>query len=173
MQKKLHLKNREKLYELTLEHKSALHQLLVKNSSGTESQLQAEIFLELEAGQLILKTPERQYVCWVARDEKGVWVGLDGFSEYFEIERKGSKEESATIASNELRAPMTGRVVAVRVQSGQAVQAGEIVAILEAMKMEFRIEAPFASSVTHVHCKQGDLVDLGQTLVVLEPNTSI
>ncbi len=170
MQKKFHLKNREHVHELILEHKSTQHQLLIKTDDGVETQLQADVFLE--ADQVILKTPDGEYVCSVARDEKGFWIGCQGFSEYFAVEHKKPKEESTLAADNELRAPMTGRVVAVRVQSGQAVQAGEVVAILEAMKMEFRIEAPFASQVIQVQCKQGDLVELGQTLIVLEAKTT-
>jgi acetyl/propionyl-CoA carboxylase alpha subunit len=169
MQKILHLKNREESYEIVLEHKDIQYHLTIKTSTKREAQFHAEVLFESD--EVILKTPQGQFVCTVARDEKGVWVSCQGFSEYFEIERKGVEEHKPS-ADNELRAPMTGRVVAVPAQTGQSVQAGELVVVLEAMKMEFRIEAPFGSHVTQVLCKPGDLVDLGQTLIVLESKST-
>jgi biotin carboxyl carrier protein len=62
---------------------------------------------------------------------------------------------------------MTGRVVAVRVKAGDPVGAGQILAVLEAMKMEYKLPSPRAGTVAAVHCRDGDLVDLGKTLVEL------
>ena len=62
---------------------------------------------------------------------------------------------------------MTGKVVQVRVQPGQRVQADDVLVVLEAMKMEYRLTAPHDGAVATVACEPGQLVDLGATLVTL------
>ncbi|MBI1743410.1 biotin attachment protein [Candidatus Acetothermia bacterium] len=165
MQKKIHLKNRDRIYELALESKGVHHRLSIKEPSMPETTIQADA--SLQADQAFLTTQQGRFVCAVAQDANGIWVGCQGHVEYFEIERKVVHKKTEAKADNELRAPMTGRVISVRVQPGQTVQAGDVVAILEAMKMEFRIEAPYAAQIEKVTCRQGDLVDLGQVLVTL------
>lgn len=66
-----------------------------------------------------------------------------------------------------IKASMPGRVVKVTVAVGDVVQAGAVVAVLEAMKMENDVEAPGAGKVTEVAVSAGDAVDAGGTLVVL------
>ena len=67
-----------------------------------------------------------------------------------------------------LTAPMPGTLVAVRVEPGQKVQAGETLAVLEAMKMEYTIEAPSDGTIAAVHFAAGDTVDEGTELLVIE-----
>jgi len=66
-----------------------------------------------------------------------------------------------------VRAPLPGMVVAVRVEVGQKVKAGEVVLVLEAMKMENDITAPVAGTVTQVVTAKGTAVSLGDALVVI------
>jgi propionyl-CoA carboxylase alpha chain len=67
-----------------------------------------------------------------------------------------------------LSAPMPGVVIDVRVTEGQAVEAGEILVVLEAMKMEHHIKAAADGVVQDVQVKQGDQVEMGTLLLVLE-----
>ena len=62
-------------------------------------------------------------------------------------------------------APVPGRVVAVHVQAGQSVTAGDLLVVMEAMKMEHRIEAAADAVIDEVLCGVGDQVDAHQTLV--------
>jgi len=64
---------------------------------------------------------------------------------------------------------MTGRVVKIAVKPGDAVREGDLLAVLEAMKMEYRLEAEMDGLVHEVGAREGDLVDLGQVIVRLEP----
>ena len=64
-------------------------------------------------------------------------------------------------------APMPGNILKVNVQNGQAVKAGEVLVVLEAMKMENEIMAPRAGTVAQVVATKGSSVDTGATLVVL------
>ena len=66
-----------------------------------------------------------------------------------------------------IEAPMPGKVLKVLVSQGAPVTAGQLVLILEAMKMENEIYAPTAGTVTQVGCKEGDSVNTGDTLLVI------
>jgi oxaloacetate decarboxylase alpha subunit len=67
----------------------------------------------------------------------------------------------------EVRAPLAGNIFKVKVAPGQAVQSGDVVIILEAMKMETEIRAPVAGTVASVGAKEGDGVRVGDLLLVL------
>ena len=62
-------------------------------------------------------------------------------------------------AAGRLTAPMHGKVVALRVQSGDAVKKGQALVVVEAMKMEHTITAPADGTVKFIHAKVGDQVD--------------
>jgi len=71
-----------------------------------------------------------------------------------------------------LRAPMPGRVLAVQVRSGQAVARGDLLIVLEAMKMEHRITAPRDGVVTAMKVTVGDQVANGALLITIESTES-
>ena len=72
--------------------------------------------------------------------------------------------------SGGLYAPMPGKVLATEVSAGESVSEGQLLVILEAMKMEHRITAPIDGVVQEVPVSEGDQVDNGQILVVFEEN---
>jgi biotin carboxyl carrier protein len=63
---------------------------------------------------------------------------------------------------------MTGRVVQVNVAVGDTVSPGDVLVVLEAMKMEHAVRSGVAGQVTGVHCAPGDLVQGGVVLVEVE-----
>lgn len=67
-----------------------------------------------------------------------------------------------------ITAQMTGRIVRVAVQPGQAVSAGDLLLVLEAMKMENEIRSPRAGTVKEVLVAAGDRVNKGDPLVALD-----
>jgi biotin carboxyl carrier protein len=64
--------------------------------------------------------------------------------------------------------PVTGLVIKVNVAQGQKVETGELLLVLEAMKMETNVTAPHAGTVKSVHVAPGDSVKLNQVLVECE-----
>ena len=63
---------------------------------------------------------------------------------------------------------MPGKVLSVKANAGQAVKKGEVILILEAMKMENEIMAPHDAKVAQVLANKGATVNTGDVLVVLE-----
>ena len=72
-----------------------------------------------------------------------------------------------TGAGEPVNAPMPGNILKVNVTQGQAVKAGTVLCILEAMKMENEIMAPKDGTVTQVLVSKGNTVDTGAPLVVI------
>ena len=74
---------------------------------------------------------------------------------------------AVTGAGEVVAAPMPGTILKVNVQNGQAVKEGEVLCVLEAMKMENEILAPKSGTVTQVVAQKGSSVASGAPLVVI------
>ena len=74
---------------------------------------------------------------------------------------------AVTGAGDPVNAPMPGNILKVNVSQGQAVKSGDVLCVLEAMKMENEIMAPKDGTVTQVLVSKGSTVDTGAPLVVI------
>ena len=74
---------------------------------------------------------------------------------------------AAPAAGTSVKAPLPGTITDIRVQIGQQVNAGDIVLVLEAMKMQNNIEAETTGKVTSILVKQGDAVMEGSVLLTI------
>ncbi len=70
-------------------------------------------------------------------------------------------------AGEQITAPMPGAIVDIKVTQGTQVQQGQVVAVLEAMKMETEILASVSGSVTSIGVAKGDQVNLGDTIITI------
>ncbi len=66
-----------------------------------------------------------------------------------------------------IHSPMTGRVIEVLVSEGESVSAGDIVAVVESMKMENEIICDYDGTVSAVHVEEDQSVSEGERLVVV------
>jgi acetyl-CoA/propionyl-CoA carboxylase biotin carboxyl carrier protein len=77
-------------------------------------------------------------------------------------------DQAATLEGQQVTAEMQGTILDVTVEEGDEVASGDVICVLEAMKMENDIVAPSGGTVTHVAVSAGDSVDMGDTLLALE-----
>lgn len=80
-------------------------------------------------------------------------------------DQRTTRRRTGTTGSGSLVAQMPGQVVDVYVAEGDAVTAGQTLLVLEAMKMEIRIAAPYEGIVKQIRVKKGDLVQREQALI--------
>jgi 3-methylcrotonyl-CoA carboxylase alpha subunit len=105
-----------------------------------------------------------------AGDHDGGTVTVDGRAvRWRRLPPPSADAEHAAHAASSgvVAAPMPGKIVSVAVSAGTAVEERALLVVLEAMKMEHRIEAPLAGTVSTVHVNAGDVVASGQTLVTI------
>jgi 3-methylcrotonyl-CoA carboxylase alpha subunit len=104
----------------------------------------------------------------------GTHIHLWSEGEHFEIvlDDPRLKEFSATAVQGGLTTPLPGVVVAVSTKVGESVQAGDILMVIEAMKMEHSIRAPHDGVVKVIHFRHGDRVPEGSELLELAPASS-
>lgn len=74
---------------------------------------------------------------------------------------------AASGAGESITSPMPGNILAVNVAAGDMVKKGQVLMVLEAMKMENEIVAPQDGTVASVNCRKGDVVNVGDLLVSL------
>jgi 3-methylcrotonyl-CoA carboxylase alpha subunit len=94
------------------------------------------------------------------------WVTVDGQVAVLDVETMGGRRRrSRASAADAMMAPMPATVASVNVGAGQTVTQGEVVLVLEAMKMELPVRAPRDGVVRAVRCTPGELVQPGAPLV--------
>jgi len=103
---------------------------------------------------------------WFAHGER-VHLWQDDVHYELVIEDPRTREFSAAVAAGGLTTPLPGVVVAVSVTVGQQVAAGDTLMVIEAMKMEHTIAAPYAGTVGTLHFARGDRVPEGSRLLEL------
>ena len=76
--------------------------------------------------------------------------------------------QSASVASGEtLNAPLAGNIFKVKVKAGQAVNEGDVVVIMEAMKMETEVRAMHSGTVAEVLVSEGDAVTTSDAIIAM------
>ena len=91
--------------------------------------------------------------------------GLSVVLGFMDDEHQLPEDETA----GNLSAPMSGAIIDVRVSAGETVQRGQVLLILEAMKMEHTISAPLTGTVKTLPYRIGDMVEEGSELIAIEP----
>ena len=107
---------------------------------------------------------------WSVRRSRGGVRVDDGEGEWAlaAVERdRGAGGRRRSGGANAVHAPMPGTIAAVLVGEGDAVEAGQALVVLEAMKMEHLLPAPAGGRVSAVHCAAGATVEEGELLVEL------
>ncbi len=80
----------------------------------------------------------------------------------------GRRKRSGGGSSGDLTAEMPGQVIDVRVVEGASVKSGDVLVVLEAMKMEIRVTAAADGTVAKLYVQPGDVVERGQLLIEVD-----
>jgi 3-methylcrotonyl-CoA carboxylase alpha subunit len=137
--------------------------LLTRNSVRLDGET-LEYRSEDGASGEILEIGGRRHRVVAARGRDRAFVWCDG--EVFEFSPAAAAARAGT-AADDLLAPMPGRIRKTLVSEGQAVSRGDVLLVLEAMKMEHTIRAPRDGSVRRLPHAEGELVETGTPLVEL------
>jgi 3-methylcrotonyl-CoA carboxylase alpha subunit len=103
----------------------------------------------------------------VLRAEDRLDVVLDGTTHTLRHRDPRAPEAAAERGGGRVVAPMPGRVLRILVTPGQRVTRGEVLLLIEAMKVQMRITAPADGVVAGLGCAEGELVEDGAELVTL------
>jgi biotin carboxyl carrier protein len=125
---------------------------------------------ELGKGIYRVSDGERHQLAWAAGPASARWVYFDGRVYVVSSTAPGDDAADTPASDDEmaLASPMPATVAAVKVTPGQTVARGDVLIVLEAMKMELPIVAPRDGRVRSVGCRPGELVQPGIPLVELE-----
>lgn len=98
-----------------------------------------------------------------------LWVHMNGRTFSMDAGAKKSRKKAGTAgSSDQVLAPMPGKITKLLVSEGQEIQAGQAVIVMEAMKMEYTLKSEIAGVVEKVGVALGDQVTLGKLLVKLK-----
>ena len=101
---------------------------------------------------------------FVAREPHAVTVGHRGRAHVFRRPEQFLHDATAAVADGAVAAPMPGTILSVNGEVGGTVRAGETLVVLEAMKMEIALQAPFDGTVAELDAAAGQQVALGRPL---------
>jgi biotin carboxyl carrier protein len=152
---------------LTIEYRQGGEEYVV---TVGDTSLQTQV-LAAHDGALTLSVGGQLLRAHVVSDGPRTFVAIDGHVyEFVRGEQKSgySRQREAGRLSPEIRSPMPGKILDVRVAEGTNVEAGQVLVVLEAMKMENALTAEGPGRVHKIHVTVGELVELGQLLVELE-----
>ena len=116
------------------------------------------------------KSEVSQYIVTVDNKAYNVRVkeGTEEISSIEPVSKKGEQVPRESKATGiEVTAQLPGNVYRININSGDVVNEGDVLLVLEAMKMETAVVAPIPGKVETIHVQQGDVVEAGQLLVTL------
>ena len=147
------------VYNVTIEHREKHYYITYDN---TEYKVEAE---EINPGQIKIKIGDRIIKAIITEGEKEKYIFIDG--EVYKvkpIELSGTKKIYKK-DEGDLFSPISGKVINVKIKKGDIVKKGDILMIIEAMKMEYLIRAPYNGKIINVMFKEKDQIEIGQNTV--------
>jgi len=121
--------------------------------------------LGTQDGKLDLLIDGEHVTAYVSSDNSKRWITINGRTHLITKQSGSRRSGAAHDHSGELTAPMPGQVRAVNVSEGDTVTKGQTLIVLEAMKMEMKIQAPRDGVVTSISVKPGETVEREQMLI--------
>jgi acetyl/propionyl-CoA carboxylase alpha subunit len=148
------------VHEVALERRGQLYQVEI---NGRLHELEV---LDAQPGVLSLRFENRPLILYWAADGGQKWISLDGCT--YRLGRpapRRSRSGGEIQHGQQILSPMPAQIRAVYIQQGDAVEKGQTLLLLEAMKMEIQIKAPQNGVITRLAVSSGQTVEKEQVLV--------
>ena len=129
---------------------------------NTEYKVEAE---EIKPGQLKIKIGKRVLKAVITEGDKEQYVFVDGDVYKIKHVELTAKKKTRKKEEGNLNSPISGKVVNVKVKKGENVKKGDVLMVIEAMKMEYLIRAPSDGKVKKVNFKENDQIEIGEETV--------
>lgn len=136
-----------------------------------------EVDFESVSGQPVhsLLVNEKSYEAYVYPSDEGWQVLLHGTLYQLHVEDERERRLRASLGGGpaehgefHLKSPMPGMIVAVPVEEGQEVKKGDVLVVLESMKMQNELKSPRVGTISRVRVRPGDNVEQRETLLSIE-----
>jgi len=150
----------ERVYEISLERQANGYRATV---DGWPYSLEV---LDSQPGQLSIRFEGRPLTLYWANDGERKWVSMDGCT--FLLSKPSSNRHPRPGERNpgdQVRAPMPALVRSIDIAEGDRVTKGQTLLLLEAMKMEIRLQAPRDGQVLSLTAQKGQQVERDQVLI--------
>lgn len=149
------------VYNVTIEHKDRYFFVIYDNA---EYKVEAE---EIKPGQLKIKIGDRVVKSIITEGNKEKYVFVDGaVFKVKPVELTGLKKQKKK-DKGDLNSPISGKIVSVKVKNGDSVKKGDVLMVIEAMKMEYLIRAPYAGVIKKINFKENEQIEIGQLTLEL------
>jgi pyruvate carboxylase subunit B len=152
------LEERADELEVTLDSKT-----LVANLQRVSAPSLYSLILDNQSYEVFVEQREGHYVVLISGEQFTVAIQDERARRLAAVTTAARANEDEIV----IRAPMPGLVVALDVSPGEAVEKGQGLVVLEAMKMQNELRAPRRATVKSVSVKQGERVENGRVLLVL------
>jgi pyruvate carboxylase subunit B len=147
------------VYNVTIEKRKNKFFVTYDN---TEYRVEAE---EIKKGQLKLKIGDRIIKSMITEGDKEKYVFVDGHVFKVKPVELTGKKRTKKKEEGDLSSPISGKVIGVKIKKGNIVKKGDVLMIIEAMKMEYLIRSPFDGKISKVNFKENDQIEIGQNTV--------
>ena len=147
------------VYNVTTEKRDKHFYITYNN---TEYKAEAE---EIKPGQLKIKIGDRFVKAVITEGDKEKYVFVDGNVYKVKPVELTARKKTRKKEEGNLNSPISGKIVNVKVKKGDAVKKGDVLMVIEAMKMEYLIRAPADGKVKKVNFKQNDQIEIGEETV--------
>ena len=150
------------VYNVSIERRKKYYFITYNN---TEYKVEAQ---ESKPGQLKITMGDRIIKSVITEGEKQKFVFVDGHVFKVKPVELTGKKKTKKKEDGDLSSPISGKIVNVKVKKGDSVKKGDVLMVIEAMKMEYLIRAPFDGRVEKVNFKEKDQIEIGQNTVELK-----
>ena len=143
------------VYNVTVERRENQFFITYDNNEYTV------IATEQKPGQLFIQLGDRVIKSVISQGDEDKFVFIDGsIYKVKRIELTGRKKTEKR--EGDLHSPISGTVVSCKVKEGSPVKKDDVILIIEAMKMEYLIRAPYDGVVKKTYFKEKDQIEIGQ-----------